>query len=214
VQKIEPAEGLIDCAPRWSPDGTKLVYQERADTEDDVGNLFVYDLSTGEGTQVTDLQLTEAWWWFLSPSFSQHGDNSIIFHMPRTSSSNTQWDVWSVPATGGREPRLMMRNASWPMTNPGGLGDPYAVQFLEPSANDLGGRSIMNGHPCCRASAETLVEANEAIWWPAVSPTGQRIAYQDGGTIYVVGVTTGESSAVGEGETAEWLDSDTLIVAP
>ena len=219
VRTIESPRGLTLCAPRWSPDGTKLVYQARdGSSDDDVGNLYVHDLTTGQTTQVTHLELTKAWWWFLYPSFSQHGDDSVIFHMPRTSSPNTQWDAWSVPATGG-EPRLMMRNASWPMTNPGAGPDTFAVQFLEPSASDLAGRSIMTGHPCCRASARTLVQANESIWWPTVSPAGNLIAYQDAGYIYVLDIA--DAAVLGEGPwrvaiggTSRWVDHDTLLVTP
>jgi hypothetical protein len=65
---------------------------------------------------------------------------------------------------------------------------------------------------------QTLVEANESIWWPTLSPDGEGIAYQDGGSIYVVlfgeaGLSP-EFSKVTDGEIAEWLDNDTLIVVP
>jgi Tol biopolymer transport system component len=60
----------------------------------------------------------------------------------------------------------------------------------------------------------TLVEANDSIWWPRLSPDGSKIAYQDGGSIYVVDLFTRESSKVADGDNAEWLDNDTLIVAP
>jgi hypothetical protein len=60
----------------------------------------------------------------------------------------------------------------------------------------------------------TLVEASLGIFEPKMSPDGSRIAYQDGDSIYVVDVSTGESSEVAEGRMAAWLDDDTLIVAP
>jgi WD40-like Beta Propeller Repeat len=218
VQRIEAAEGFIDCAPRWSPDGTKIVYQERADTED-VGNLFVYDLSTGESTQVTDLQLTEAWWWFLSPRFGAEGGfpntgrDDVIFHLPRSASQTTKWDVWSVPVAGG-EPTLVLRNAAFPIAN--GYGpEGERIQFVVPMPDDLAGQSLMTGRPFPDSDIRsTLAEANISIWWPTRSPDGRMIAYQDGGSIYVISLFTGESSKVAEGNTAEWLDNDTLIVAP
>jgi hypothetical protein len=40
------------------------------------------------------------------------------------------------------------------------------------------------------------------------------IAYQDGGSIHVVEVSTGVSSEVADGRQADWLDGDTLIVVP
>jgi hypothetical protein len=70
--------------------------------------------------------------------------------------------------------------------------------------------SIADAHGARR----TLVKAKASIWSPTTSPDGTRIAYQDGHSIYVIEVSTGESSKVAEGETAEWLDSNTLIVSP
>jgi len=60
------------------------------------------------------------------------------------------------------------------------------------------------------------LEANVAIEFPTMSPDGSRVAYSDGGSIYVVDVATGESSKVADGNyfNAAWLDNDTLIVAP
>ena len=221
VTTLQPPPGFVNCAPRWSPDGTKLVYQERADTDDDVGNLFVHDLATGENTQITDLDLTRAWWWFLSPRFGVEGgfsrtrQGNVVFHLPRSSSETTTWDVWSVPVTGG-EPTLVLRNAAFPIVN--GYGpEGQRIQFVEPMPDDPAGQSLMTGRPIPESDIRsTLVEANSSIWWPTRSPDGGRIAYQDGGSIYVVDLMsfTGESLKVAEGTTAEWLDNDTLIVTP
>jgi Tol biopolymer transport system component len=215
VRTIRPPEGFEDQLPRWSPDGTRIVYVEReAGSQDDVGNIFVFDLSTGEKTQITDLELTHAYTYDLSPSFSQSGDDSVVFHMPRSSAVETKWDVWTVPATGG-EPELLLPDAYFAMTNPSPPGpDLYAIQFLEPSADGPAGRSIMTGHP--ETNRRTLVEANtnEGIWSPTMSPDGNRIAYQEGGSIYVLEIATRETRMVAEGNTAEWLGNDTLIVAP
>jgi Tol biopolymer transport system component len=212
ASKIQAPEGLAICAARWSPDGTELVYQLRAGASRDVGNLFVEDLSSGRRTQLTDLALHKAWWWYLHPSFSTDG-HSVIFQLPRSSSEATGWDVWSVPVTGG-EPTLLLKNASLPRYFPDGK----TMAFLSPWSNDFAGTKISTisgasvGDP--QAARRTLVEANGSISWPETSPDGSRIAYEDGGSIYVVEVSTGESSEVAIGNTAEWLDEDTLIVAP
>jgi hypothetical protein len=66
---------------------------------------------------------------------------------------------------------------------------------------------------------QTLVEANDSIAFPTMSPDGSRIAYQGADSIYVFkfgsgGLGNGEPSKVADGYSAEWLDNNTLIVAP
>ena len=209
ARSVRVPEGLNGYAPQWSPDATKIVYQLRNGASDgrDLGNLFVQDLSNGQTTQLTDLELSTAGWWFMSPRFSPDG-RSVIFHLARDSSDTTKFDVWSVPVTGG-EPTLVLRNAFFPMVLPNGEG----IAFVRPSGVDLSGGRISIAD--AEGSRRTLVEANVAIEFPTMSPDGSRIAYQDGGSIYVVDVSTGESSKVADSYfNTAWLDDDTLIVAP
>jgi Tol biopolymer transport system component len=208
ARSVRLPEGLNGYAPHWSPDGTKIVYQLRNGASDglDLGNLFVQDLSSGQTTQLTDLELSKAGWWFMSPRFSPDG-RSVIFHLARDSSGTTKFDVWSVPVTGD-EPTLVLRNAFFPMVLPDGEG----IAFVKPSGVDLSGDRISIAD--AEGSRRTLVEANVAIAFPTMSPDGSGIAYQDGGSIYVVDVSTGESSKVADGDydNAAWLDDATLIV--
>ncbi len=206
ARKLRVPQGLNGYLPRWSPDGSKLVYQLRSGGTNDVGNLFLEDVSSGRRTQLTDLELSNSSWWFLSARFSPDGQ-SVIFHLPRVQFS--KWDVWSVPVTGG-EPTLVLRDAAFPEYFPDGK----TIAFVEPRASSPGGVGLQIAD--AGGSRRTLVEANGplGIWWPEISPDGTKIAYQDGGSIYVVDVSTGESSKVAEGDNAEWLDDDTLIVAP
>jgi hypothetical protein len=207
ARTLEPAEGLNIYPSRWSPDGTTLLYQERVGGTRDLGNLFIEDVSSGRRTQVTDLELQAAEWHFLWAGFSPDGRN-VIFHLPRHAFwENPKWDVWSVPVTGG-EPTLVLRNAAFPLYLPDG----EQIAFVVATSSTFNGRSI--GIASADGSRPTLVEANVAIWWPAMSPDGSRIAYNDGGSIYVVDVSTGESTKVVGGSAAEWLDDDTLIVTP
>ena len=129
----------------------------------------------------------------------------MIFHLPRALSSGIKWNLWSVPVTGG-EPTLLVRNAAQPTTFDGAT---YA--FVRPMPDFFEGSRLVIATP---DGFRTLVEASFGIFEPKMSPDGSRIAYADGGSIYVVDVSTGESSQVAVGRMAAWLDDDSLIVAP
>ena len=213
VRTIEPPKGLDADAARWSPDGTKLVYQERREESSEFGNLVVEDLASGRRTQVvTDFKLSGADWWYLWPRFNADG-RSVIFHFPRHNTSVSKLDVWSVPVSGGK-PKLVLRDASWPVPFPDGKSIAYV-----PGARGLLGATSIAIADAHGSRPRTLVEIDALIEWPSVSPDGSKIAYATstvGGdyTIHVVNVATGEDTEVAKGSAAEWLDDDTLIIKP
>ena len=216
ARTIEDPKGKSILGARWSPDASKLVYQEGITFTSGlplVGNLVVKDRASGRRTQVTDLELTRAGWFFLWPRFSDDG-RRVIFHLPRREDSASKFDVWSVPVNGGK-PKLVLRDASFPVPFPDGK----TIAFV-PGARGFYGQSIaiadLDG-----SRRRTLVEATDAIWWPAISPDGTKIAYVDGIRPWELlrlrlrrrGLN-GASTRVADGRTAEWLDDDTLIVNP
>ena len=209
-------KGLGLGAARWSPDGTKLVYQEREDGTERFGNLVVEDLASGRRTQVTDFKPpTSAAWWFLWPRFSANG-RSVIFHFPRSSNDNSKFDVWSVPVSGGKR-KLVLRDASFPVPFPDGKRIAYV-----PGARGFSHTSIAiaDAHG---SRPRTLVTADESIWVALRLPRREQDRLLDqrrgvvgraSGTIHVVEVSTGATTAVAMGASAEWLDDDTLIISP
>jgi hypothetical protein len=110
-----------------------------------------------------------------------------------------------VPVDGG-EPELLMENAAQAATS---ASPTYA--FLRPLGTGFGGTSLDIAGP---DGVRTLVAAKAEMSHPKMSPDGSKVAYHDGGSIYVVDVATGKSSEVAQGRMAAWLDEDTLIVAP
>jgi Tol biopolymer transport system component len=197
----------------WSPDGTRIVYQAKDGATGQVGNLFVEDVVSGEQTQVTNFEPMTAYWWWLAPSFSADG-RQVYFTQPRDrETSVTEFDVWSVPVTGG-EPTLVEENASqWvslPYEEPSGA-------FIVPTFNSPDGPSI---GLLTSEGRRTLVEVVEGlISEPSASPDGSRIVYEvsnpfEDNRFYVVDVSTGVSSLVFEAGSATWLDNDTLAVGP
>jgi hypothetical protein len=193
---------------RWSPDGTRIVYQERMDGGGDVGNLFVHEIATGRRTQVTHLDLTSASRYWLAPSFSPDGQN-VVFHLARDSSDEPGFDVWSVPVTGG-DPELLVEDATWPMYLPDG----DLVYVATPPGSDPFGDTLQVA--AADGSTRTLAEAVGGIGDVRVSPDGARVLYADD-QVYVVAVESGEASmveGVNEAGSIEWVDDHTLLIGP
>jgi Tol biopolymer transport system component len=205
-------EGEMDgYGARWSPDGSMLVFQGRDGSTEQLGDLFVVDVATGDRTRVTDLDRTDLdrgsyGLWFLSPSFTPDG-RSILFHLPRGSDRlPARWDLWSVPIDGG-EPTLVRRDASMGAYAPDGT-----LAYLDPSPGDWSSPTLsVSG---AGGGPPRVVAEGDEIAFPRWSPDGTRIAYVDGGAVYVVDVATGETSRVADGGWGEWFDEDTLIIGP
>lgn len=206
-RRFDPTGRINYYAGGWSPDSTKIVYQRRDGSGDagPFGDLVVEDLVSGRKTRI-DLGLgsPESGWWYLAPTFSPDGQN-VIFHLPRGPDGMTKWDLWSVPVTGGK-PTLLVRNAAQATSSDGPVW-----AFVRPKDDSFEGTRLVIATP---AGFRPLAEASLGIFEPKMSPDGSKIAYQDGDSIYVVDVSTGESSEVALGRMAAWLDDDTLIVAP
>jgi Tol biopolymer transport system component len=195
---------------QWLPDGTRVVYQERLTTGNDVGNLFVHEIATGRRTQVTHLDPTFADWFWLWPSFSPDGQN-VVFHLARDAGSEPGFDVWSVPVTGG-DPELLVEDAAWPRYLPDGR----LVYVASPRTMHDGDTLVI---AAADGSTRTLAEAVDGIRRVNVSPGGARVMYVTGDPddvpaddqVYVVAVESGEASMIEEGE---WVDDHTLLVGP
>ena len=112
--------------------------------------------------------------------------------------------------TGG-EPTLLLEDAFFPISFPDG----EEITFVTPTVN-FEGDTISIANADGSGSPRVLVEPKESIFFtPSMSPDGTRIAYVDGGAIYVVDVDTGQSFEVANrGSGVEWLDDDTLVVSP
>lgn len=198
--------------PAWSPGGSMIVYLGIDQTDPDgPGNLYLLDIATGDSSQITDLPQTPVMLGsYLSPSFSQKGD-TVYFQYPRGATQVR--DLWSVPITG-EEPTLVRRRAAYGEVSPDGT----QIAFLRSTTSDpWAGEGIeIVGTLEPDAEPRTLVNGG-SIQWQRWSPDGTRIAYADregsDPGVYVADVANGETTRVGDGTFAGWVDDQTLIVS-
>lgn len=189
-------EAIVEpVAPRWSPDGSQIVYQATTGGTD-VGDIFVLDVATGRTRHVLEAP-TRSDFYYMSPDFSADG-GSIVFMMPFGTEA---WHVASVPVTGGK-PEILVRNAGFPDVSPDGANITY-------TGGDWTGVWVSNADG---SDPRRLVEGTFAQ--PRWSPDGTKIAVSDvaNDDTLVVDVRTGEATTVfAVARTPEWVDDDTLI---
>jgi Tol biopolymer transport system component len=194
----------------WSPDGAAIAYPSGWD--EDVINIFVLDLATGETSQVTHETGTcgptvsvpcEG---AVFPQFSPDGA-SIVYKVYRGGDQ----DVRIVPVTGGKSVLLV---------------DGATAGTLSPDGSTLAvggcGRRFAGGLCIAHADGTNLraLVSGPQLFGPKWSPDGTRIAYNDqadgptGNKVFVVDVATGETTFVADGFVDDWLDDHTLIIEP
>lgn len=196
--------------PRFSPDGSQIVYQAKGLTNY-VGDLFVVDVATGATTRVVDLEPAYSSLWYMGPHFGPDGQ-TIFFTLPRTGSTNQGWDLWSVPVSGG-PPNLVLRGAIGGHVSPDGT----RIVYFEPNPsrdNALLGDMWVADADGSNPRRVTGVQGD--VFTARWSPDGTRIAYREQTTrsAYFVDLTTGEVTTVLVDTLGvpEWVDDHTWIV--
>ena len=195
-------DGIQGVAPTWVDDETILFQGRTGASENELGDLYTANVSTGEATMVTDLPDVQNGAWFLISDVSPDR-TTVLYHLPREGG----YDLWTAPIAGG-EPTLLREDAGFAQYGPDG-----SIVYLEDPVSFEGDAIwIMDGDG---GNARSLVEGGLYTTWPRFSPDGATVSYGNDEMLEIVDVASGEVTELDAStheEDPAWYDDDTLIV--
>ncbi|HEY9367897.1 TolB-like translocation protein [Streptomyces sp.] len=108
ARELRVLRANVEC-PSLSPDGTRIAFKKRVAglPAEAPWRLYVLDLRTGAETALAEQRSVDdqALW---------YDDRTLLYSLP----GDFGGDLWSVPATGGGSPRLLLRSAVSPAVQP------------------------------------------------------------------------------------------------
>jgi TolB protein len=206
-------------SPVWSPDGSKIAYSAGGTSGDDLRDLFVVDLATGESTQLTFGTLEPdpaapdlSPWKANLPSFTPDGA-FIVYNADRGSEAGDEgeFELRMVPVAGGESEVLIRDQFSGVRAIDEARLSPDG-SLVSYSCGRFG--SICVANPDGTDERVLVQWQGDALGGGGWSPDGTRFAYAafHQYDVSIVDVATGEATYVAEGWGPTWLDDHTLIV--
>ena len=190
-RRLASTPNVEEWGPSWSPDGQMLVYSARAD---DRRQIRVVQLPTGTSRRVAPSN-AEEWSPVLSRGgrlafVSSRGGMPAVYVSPADGKSVTAFDVTPPPEV----PPTDVRDLAW---SPDGKRLAYTRE-----AEDLTTTLVVDDGTAQVDLTSTPAHDEHPVW----SPTGSRIAYDDGdGQLRSVAADGTDQRELGDGRPLDWL---------
>lgn len=194
--------GLDGYDPSWIDD-ERILFQGRDSGTDELGDLYVANVTTGDVHKAINLPDERRPAWIVVSDISPDG-RTVLFGLPRGKPGHEQWDLWTASLASGKPTRLR-KDAGFAAYAPDG-----SIVFLDHPSDFVATQIwVMNGDG---SNARHLVTRG-TFSYPSVSPDGSMVAYGNEGKAEVVDVATGAVTPFDVfSEAPTWDGNDTLIV--
>jgi Tol biopolymer transport system component len=169
--------------PRWSPDGSKLLFQ-RYDANPDLATLGVY-LASSDGTGARQLVRAALWGSERAPPAWSPTGRTIVYGVGMGGAARLH-----LLSVDGRRSRFLAVGSS-----PAWSHDSSRIAFARTSG--IWVIPARGGRPRRIAAAS----ARDTLPFPAWSPAGKQLAYNSGNQLYVARVDGRSTKLVAEGAT-------------
>jgi Tol biopolymer transport system component len=103
AKTVTSVRGDVEC-PSLSPDRTRVAFKKHGDLPAGEWRLAVYDLASGEETVLAETRSVDDQVEWLD-------DDTVVYGLPRQDETSASSDVWTVPADGSGEPRVLISDA-------------------------------------------------------------------------------------------------------
>ncbi|SCG59176.1 hypothetical protein GA0070609_3519 [Micromonospora echinaurantiaca] len=102
-RRLTAVRADVEC-PSLSPDGTRIAFKKHGDLPAGRWRLTVLDLASGRETPLAEARSVDDQAEWLD-------DDTVLYGLPRNTDGSASNDVWSVPADGTGEPRVLIPDA-------------------------------------------------------------------------------------------------------
>jgi hypothetical protein len=199
--RLKVPDGLHVWWTVWSPDGSRLLYQA-SPGPGLFGNLYVHDIATDVATLVADLPDARTSWPRVTADFTPDG-RSVVYDAMRLGDVPLEWDLWTVPSTGGT-PTLLRNDAAMPAL----LADGSYVYLRPDPVPDLTRWVWLSS---ADGRARVLTDLPHGLRRIGASPDRRLVLFSTNGGVVALDARTGERTDV-VAQDAVWLRGRTIAI--
>lgn len=154
----------------WSPDGARIVFEQRTGFSVNTGDIYIVDVSTHALTRLTDNSDAD-----FAPAWSPDG-STIAFVSNQHNPGVGKYAVYTMSTTGANVTRLT-DSGTQPDWSPDGTRIAYSGRLAPGNVSDIVSMKRNGSDKQTLLAGEVIYDTDTSLDHPAWSPDGTEIAY-------------------------------------